>query len=154
MARFSPSDISRDAIPEGAHVFKVVKAVERTSERTGYPILAMRLENPAGQRLSCLLTFCKAAEKVISAFCSSCGLLMPSDPNLEAILEPRHVLNRYVFAIVTSNSSEPLSEPEPRISRFISKETALKMAPHLASIPLRTLEPITLPVVRKAPLAL
>jgi len=150
MPRFSPSPATADQIPDGAHVFKVISAKEKVSERTGYPMIAMRLETPAGQRISCLLTFCTAAEKVISAFCSSCGLLMPTAPDLEAVLEPQHVLGRYVFAIVRSESENPTSEPAPRISRFISKAVALKMAPHLARIPLRELEPVTLPIMRKS----
>jgi hypothetical protein len=136
--------------PDGVHLFRVSKVVEKTSERTGYPLLVMTLENPAGQRITSVLTFCEAARFVISALCRSAELILPEDPDADVVLEAHHLEGRYLYGAVVSSAGDLLSDPEPRVARFLTREQAIQKNPPIAQVPLRNLPPVTLPAVRRA----
>ena len=85
-------------IPAGVHLGKIVKATERISER-GNPMIVMTIELPPPdrQRLPCTITFVPAARALVNAFCSSAGLIKPSEPNISVEPTARHCLNRYLY---------------------------------------------------------
>jgi hypothetical protein len=127
----------------GIYVGKIIKALERTSEN-GNPMLILRLQLPDGKTLPSILTFVKAAEPVINAFCQSAELLRPSEPNIEVDLRPDHCLNRYIYFRLEHDE-----DGASRITRFIDRQAALAANPRLADIKLGPQQPLALPIVRK-----
>jgi hypothetical protein len=149
MPRFSPAKLNHNFPPDGIHLFRVAKVVEKQSERTGYPLLVMTLETPDSKRITSVLTFCEQAKVVISAVCRSAGLIMPEDPDVDVTLEAHHLLSRYIYGVVVSSTGDLLSDPEPRVVRFLTREQAIQKNPAIAQIPLRILPAVTLPVVAR-----
>lgn len=149
MPRFSPTKLLRDAPPDGVHIFRIAKVVEKTSERTGYPLLVMTLETPEFKRITSVLTFCEQAKAVISAVCRSAGLIMPENPDVDVTLEAHHLLSRYIYGVIVSSAGDLLNDPEPRVTRFLTREQAIQKNPAIAQIPLRILPVVTLPVIAR-----
>jgi hypothetical protein len=149
MPRFSLAKLNHNPPPDGVHLFKVTKVVERVSERTGFPLLVMTLETPDARRITSVLTFCEQAKGVITAVCRSAGLILPDDPDADVQLEAHHLEGRYIYATVISSPGDLLSDPEPRVVRFLSREQAIQKNPAIAEVPLRILPTIALPTVRR-----
>jgi hypothetical protein len=132
-------------VPAGAHLGKIVKAVERVSERGNQMIvMTIELPPPDRQRLACTITFVPAARALVNAFCSSAGLVKPIEPDIEVELGAAHCLGRYLYFKIELDE-----DGAPRISRFIGRETALQLNPRLAEVKTQPQAPVVLPIVRK-----
>jgi hypothetical protein len=130
-------------IPPGVHLGKIVKAVEKVSERGNAMIsMVIELPPPGRERLPCILTFVEAARPVVNAFCSSAGLLKPVEPDVQVELAAHHALGRYLYFKVEHDE-----DGAPKITRFITREAALLIDPSLAEVKIQPQIPVTLPIV-------
>jgi hypothetical protein len=145
MPTFSTLAPQPSPVPPGVHLGKIVKAVEKMSER-GNPMIVMTIElpPPGSQRLPCVLTFCEQARRPIDAFCSSAGLIRPLEPDIEVELRSSHCLGRYLYFKVELDE-----DGGPKIVRFIDRDVAVQLNPALGAIAIQPRAPVTLPVVRK-----
>jgi hypothetical protein len=98
---------------------------------------------PGRQRIPSILTFVEAARPVINAFCTSAGLLLPAEPDVEVNLTAAACLGRYTYVRIECDSDNG----EPKVTRFIPRATALILNPKLAEIAIQPHAPVTLPVV-------
>jgi hypothetical protein len=144
MPRFLTNVQTGAAILDGVYVCKVTRAVEKVSER-GNEMISMMLSLADGRSIPCILTFVEAARPVINAFCSSAELVKPLEDGIEVELTAHHCLGRYLYVVIVNDGNDPVSDPIPRICRFITREQALL----IAQIKLQPQAPITLPVVSK-----
>lgn len=143
MPTFSTLPPQPPPIQPGVHLGKIVKAVEKVSERGNEMIsMVIELPPPGRERLPCILTFVEAAKPVINAFTQSAGLLRPSEPNVEVELSANHCLGRYIYFKLEHDE-----EGAPKISRFISRDAALLINPRLAEVAIQPQAPVTLPIV-------
>jgi hypothetical protein len=145
MPRFATLPPQQPPIAPGIYVAKISSATERVSEN-GNDLISMRVVFQDGQSLPCCLTFVPQARPVINAFCDSAQLFKPADPDIEVELTASHCKGRYLYVVV-SNDPESNGEPAPRITRFLTRESALAANPTLAKIALQPQEQVKLPIV-------
>jgi hypothetical protein len=131
----------------GVYVGKITRAIEKTSE-AGNSMISMVFTIPDGRRIASIVTFVPAAGPVIAALCDSCGLVRPTEADVQIELKAEVCRGRYVYFVV---EEEPDSGGDSisRVTRFLSREKALRLNPKLGEIKLQEQEPITLPIVRK-----
>jgi hypothetical protein len=137
------------AIAPGVCVAKVSAAREKVSE-AGNEMLVMKLMIPDGRTIGSALTFCEAARPVISAFCESAYLRKPAEPNIAIDLNASHVLNRYVYLVV-SVETDGQTGAQPKVTRFLTRAEALAINPELAKIVLREQALLELPRTKPNP---
>jgi hypothetical protein len=143
MPRFSTLPPQQPPIAPGIYIGKIISATERISEN-GNNLISMRIMFPDGQSLPCCLTFVPQARAAINAFCDSAGLIKPSDADAEVELTAAHCKGRYIYVVV-SNNPESNDDCSPRITRFLTRESALEANPALGKITLQQQEPVKLP---------
>ena len=144
MPRFLTSSQLGAVIGDGVYVLKVTKATEKVSERSN-PMIVMTLSLPDGRSLGCVLTFVEAARPVLNALCESANLQRPPGDGVEIELSAEHCRGRYLYATIINDVSDPV----PRISRFVSREETLIKNPDLPQINLQQQPAVVLPVVRR-----
>jgi hypothetical protein len=148
MPTFFTSTVGRQPIPDGTYVLKVLTAVEKISER-GNEMLVMKLGLPDESRtIPCTITFVPAAKALVNAFVASCGLTPPPGEDVEAELRAEHVRGRQLYAVIANDISDPVSDPVPRIVRFISREAAILKDPSISNIQLLPQPAVVLSAVR------
>jgi len=140
MPRFKTYGEKATPIKDGVYVAKVTQAKERVSENAN-EMIAMELQLSSGEYINYILTFVEPARPVINGFCRSAELEFPEGQDVEAELTAKDCLGRYVYVQITNDTSQPDSDPIPRVTRFLSRETALIKNPALAKVTLRTQEP-------------
>jgi hypothetical protein len=140
MPKFKTYRPGATPIRDGTYVAKVIQAKERLSEN-GNEMIVMQLQLSSGELLDCILTFVEAARPVINAFCRSAQLELPANQDVEMELIAADCLGRYLYVQITNDTSQSDSDPIPRLTRFLTRETALLKNPALAKVTLRTQEP-------------
>ena len=143
MPRFLTRARPHDVIPDGVYVFKIVQATERVSEN-GNEMLVMKLSLTDGRTIPTTITFVEKSRVLVNAFVESCELTNPPGNDVETELRAEHVRGRYLYAVVVNDVSDPV----PKIVRFISREAAILKNPSIASIQLQFQPAVELPAVR------
>lgn len=143
MPTFHPKLSKAVTIADGVYIAKIVAAKEKISAN-GNAMLVLKLRLHTGAELQSVLTFVPAAERVITAFCESAGLLVGTDENAEVNLSAGDVLNRYLYVTVVNDCASPESDPAPRVARFLTREAAIAKNPQLARVAIREQLPLKL----------
>jgi hypothetical protein len=138
------------SLPAGVYVGKITRAIEKISE-AGNSLISMVFTVPDGRRISSIVTFVPAAALVIAALCDSCGLIRPAEAGVQIDLDAQLFRDRHVYFIVTEEHDEN-GDSTSRVTRFLTREKALRLNPKLGAIRLQEQPPVVLPIIGRSSL--